>query len=74
MTSTTDSTLQYINSTEKYIHYAFFLLLSLIILSTFAYIVISCIKQRQKRKYNTIQSPTITDITNENTPSNTSIH
>jgi hypothetical protein len=70
MTSTTtDSTFQHVNTTEKYIHYAFILLLSLIILSIFAYILISCIKQRRS---NTIHSPTITDMTSENTPSNAS--
>ncbi len=67
--TTTDSTFQHVNSTEKYIHYAFIILISLILLSILAYIFITCIKQHQKRKFDIIQSPTITDMTSENTPS-----
>lgn len=64
--TTINSTIQIINSTEKYIHYAFIILISSILLSILAYIFVICIKQHRKRKSDTIRSLSTTDFTNEN--------
>jgi hypothetical protein len=57
------------NSTEKYIHYIFIILISLILLSILSSIIICCIQQYRKRKLSIIKSPSITDTTSENSTS-----
>jgi hypothetical protein len=62
--TTINSTIQIVNSTEKYIYYAFIILISCILFSILAYIFIICIKQQhQKRKSDLIRSPSTIDIT-----------
>jgi hypothetical protein len=55
-----------INSTEKYIHYAFIILSSSIVLSILSSIIIYCIKQHRQRKLTMIQSLSKSDTTSEN--------
>jgi hypothetical protein len=73
LSTTINSTIQTVNSTEKYIHYAFIFLISCILLSILLYIFVICIKRHRKRKSNVIRSPSITDIISENSTSETNI-
>ncbi len=64
--TTINSTIPIVHPTEKYIHYGFIILLSLILFSILAYIFILCLQQRRKRISNMIRSPSTTDSTSEN--------
>lgn len=63
--TTTTTTLIITNSTEKYIHYGFILLISCIVLSLLFNIFIICIKKHRKQKSDMIRSPLITNIISE---------
>ncbi|CAF4080404.1 unnamed protein product, partial [Rotaria sp. Silwood2] len=66
-----NSTIQVSNSTEKYINYSIIILISSIVLSVLASIVISCIQRCRQQKLDVIKSPSTTDITSVNSTSRT---